>query len=95
MDMIVIPKQFEIFGLTFKVKQPWKVDSGNHWGECDYSKKTIKVLRSLNREQKEITYLHEMTHAILDVLEYNELSSDEEFIERFSKALHQVLKSSK
>ena len=48
-----------------------------------------------NKEQKDITYLHEVVHAILDSLEYNELSSDEDFVERFSKALHQVIKSSR
>lgn len=89
-----IPKRFKIFGLTFKVTQPWKIDKDNSWGECSISKKSIKVKRSLNKEQKEITYLHEVTHAILDSLEYNELSHDEEFVERFSKALHQVLTSS-
>lgn len=91
---IKIPKKFTIFGLTFKVTQPWKIGKGNHWGECSIASKSIKVKRSLNQEQKEITYLHEVTHAILDSLEYNDLSHDEDFVERFSKALHQVLKTS-
>lgn len=92
---MVIPRSFEIFGLTFKVKQPWKVDKDDHWGECSIAKKTIKIKRSLDQPQKEITYLHEVTHAILDCLEYNDLSNDEDFVERFSKAMHQVIKSSK
>jgi hypothetical protein len=93
-NKINIPKTFQIFGLTFKVTQPWKF-KGDHWGECSIAKKSIKVKRSLNQEQKEITYLHEITHAILDCLEYNDLSHDEDFVERFSKALHQVIKTSK
>lgn len=91
---IFIPKRFKIFGLTFKVVQPWKVDSKDNWGECSIAKKTVKVKRSLNQEQKEITYLHELTHTILDCLEYNELSANEDFVERFSKALHQAIKTS-
>lgn len=91
---IKIPKTFKIFGLTFKVTQPHKIDNKDNWGECSISKKSIKVKRSLNQEQKEITYLHELTHAILDCLEYNDLSHNEEFVERFSKALHQALKTS-
>jgi hypothetical protein len=91
---INIPKRFKIFGLTFKVKQPWKVDKDGHWGECLIATKTIKIKRNLNKEQKEIIYLHEVTHAILDCLEYNDLSNDEDFVERFSKALHQVLTTS-
>ena len=88
---MIIPKQFKIFGLTIKVKQPWKVDKDDNWGEASIAKKTIKVKRSLNKEQKEVTYLHELTHIILDSLEYNDLSHDEDFVERFSKALHQAL----
>lgn len=91
---MIIPKRFKIFGLTFKVTQPWKVDKEDNWGECSIAKKSIKVKRSLNQEQKEITYLHELTHTILDCLEYNELSSNEDFVERFSKALHQALTTS-
>lgn len=91
---INIPKTFKLFGLTFKITQPWKVDKEDSWGECSIAKKSLKVKRSLNKEQKEITYLHELTHAILDTLEYNELSHDEDFVERFSKALHQALTTS-
>lgn len=91
---INIPKHFSIFGLNFKVTQPHKVDSKDNWGECSVAKKVIKVKRNLNKEQKEVTYLHELTHAILDCLEYNDLSNDEDFVERFSKALHQALKTS-
>lgn len=93
--MVIIPKTFKIFGLTFKVTQPYKFKNNDRWGECNINTKSIKVLRSLNKEQKEITYLHEITHAILDCLEYNELSHNEDFVERFSKALHQVLTTSK
>lgn len=92
---MIIPKTFQIFGLTFKVTQPWKFKNNDRWGECSIAKKTIKVLRSLNKEQKEVTYLHELTHAILDCLEYNDLSNDEAFVERFSKALQQALTTSK
>ena len=91
---ITIPKTFKIFGLTFKVTQPWRIDKDDNWGECSMNKNSVKVKRSLNKEQKEITYLHEVTHAILDSLEYNELSNNEDFVERFSKALHQVIKTS-
>lgn len=92
---MIIPKQFTIFGLTFKVKQLKKLGKDDHWGDCTISTKMIRLKKDLNQEQKEVTYLHEVTHAILDCLEYTELSGDEDFVERFSKALHQVLKTSK
>jgi len=91
---IIIPKKFKIFGLTYKVTQPVKVDKEDNWGENSISHKRIKIKKGLNKEQKEITYLHELVHTVLDNLEYNELSSNEVFIERFSKALHQILTTS-
>jgi len=91
----MIPKSFEIFGRTYKVTQPYKVDNQGSLGECDSTHNIIKVRRNLKKDLKELTYLHEVTHAILDSLEYHKLSKDEVFVERFSKALQQVLKSSK
>lgn len=91
---IIIPKKFSIFGLTYRVTQPKKVDKDDNWGEHSVVHKRIKVKKDLNQEQKEITYLHELIHTVLDNLEYNELSSNEVFVERFSKALHQILKTS-
>lgn len=86
-----IPKKFKLFGRTFRITHPHKIDKGSSWGSCDYGKASIKILRRLSDEDKEQTYLHEMTHAILDGLEYKELSEDEKFVDLFSKALHQVL----
>ncbi len=94
MDLL-IPKTFEIFGRQYKVLHPHKVDKEGSLGECDSHNNIIKLRRNLPKDLKELTYIHEVTHAVLDSLEYHDLSSDEIFIERFSKALHQVLKSSK
>lgn len=88
---MIIPKSFKLFGRTFKVTQPKQIDGRSSWGSCNYGKAQIKVLKGLSDEDKEQTYLHEITHAILDGLEYNELSDDEKFVDLFSKALHQVL----
>lgn len=90
-----IPKTFQIFGKTITVKQPWKVDREDSRGEWLYEKAVIKLRRSLNIEEKEVVFWHETVHSILDTLEYNDLSNDERFVERFSKALHQVLKTAK
>lgn len=92
---LLIPKTFEIFGRTYKVLHPHKVDKEGSLGECDSHNNIIKLRRNLPKDLKELTYLHEVTHAILDSLEYNKLSKDEVFVERFSKALQQVLNSSK
>ena len=89
--MIVIPKEFRLFGKTWKVTQPYKVYTDNRDGECNYRKATIKLRRTMDKENKEITYIHEILHAVYDALGYPELRDDEELIDRQSKALHQVL----
>jgi hypothetical protein len=90
---MVIPRQFKLFGSTWTVQQPNRVtaDGESVLGHCDSDTAIIQLRRNLKRELKEVTYCHELTHAILYSLEYNKLSNDETFVERFSKALHQVL----
>lgn len=90
-----IPKQFTIFGETYKVKQLVKVHKDGRWGEHEPLGNVIKIKKGLNEEQKMQTYYHELVHAILTNLSYSELNEDEEFVDRFAKALHQVIKTSK
>lgn len=90
-----IPKTFCLFGKTWKVKQLWTVDAEDSRGECDYSHSSISVKRNLEQSEKEVVLIHEILHAALDSLEYEELSNDEVLIERLSKALHQILTTAK
>ncbi len=90
-----VPKEFLLLGRTYKVSQPTKVDSKGSLGDCDSATAMIKVRRNLKKELKEHTYLHEVTHAILDSLGYEKLSMDEKFVDSFSGALYQVLKTAK
>ena len=95
-NAIPIPVSFKLFGETIKIKQLKKVNKGDDWGYWDPSNNTIKLQKAnkdYNQEQVEQTYLHESTHAILDQFGYEHLSHDEQFVERFSKALHQLLKT--
>lgn len=94
MDQI-IPKSFQIFGETYKVKQLIKVHKDDRWGEHEPTGNVIKIKKSLNEDQKEQVYLHEVVHCILTNLSYEELNNDEVFVDRFAKALHQILKTSK
>lgn len=45
--------------------------------------------KELPKDSIEQTLYHEVTHAILDELGYNKLSSDEKFVQGFSLLLHQ------
>ena len=91
----MIPKTFQIFGETYKIKQVLKVNKDGRWGEHDPNGNIIRIKKDLNEEQKEQAYYHEMIHAILTNLSYDKLNTDEEFVDRFAKALHQILKTSK
>lgn len=95
---IPIPHKFQIFGHTYKVRQYKRVNKGKDYGEHDFNTKKIKLERSSeqhNQDKVEETYLHEIVHCILDHLGYDKtLSADEKFVEQFSRALHQILKTS-
>ena len=90
-----IPKSFQIFGETWKVKQLVKVDKKDNLGECDLANNIIKIKKCLNQEQKEQTYLHEVMHCILDNLGHDELCMNEVLVDTIAKALHQIIKTSK
>ncbi len=92
---ISVPREFILLGRTYKVLQPPRVDKEGNLGDCNSDAALIKVRRNLKKELKEHTFLHEMTHAILDSLGYNKLSNDEKFVDSFSGALYQVLKTAK
>lgn len=90
-----IPKQFQIFGETYKIKQLVRVHKDDRWGEHEPTGNIIKIKKTLNQDQKEQAYFHEMIHCILTNLSYNDLNEDEVFVDRVAKALHQILKTSK
>ncbi len=92
---MLIPKQFQLFGKTYKVKQLVKIDKTGSWGEYDSATNTIKLKKDLEPDQKEQTYLHELMHCILDQLNYNTLYFNEKFVDTVANALHQILKTSK
>jgi len=88
---MLTPKKFSLFGETYKVRQVIKVDKKDSWGEMDMHKNIIRIKKSLNIEQKDQTYLHEILHLSLDNLGYEKLSEDEVFVDTLAKALHQIL----
>jgi hypothetical protein len=91
----MIPKEFELFGEKHKVSKVKKIDTHGSEGEWDPNKNRIKLLSTLPQDRMEQRYYHELVHCILDHLQYAELSSDEEFVDIFGKALHQIIKTSK
>lgn len=93
--MVTIPKQFSLFGETYKVKKLVKIDKEDSWGEHDPIKNIIKIKKSLNQEQQEVVFLHEILHAVLSNLGYEKLNEDEVLVDTMAKALHQIFNTSR
>lgn len=60
-------------------------------GQINHMTAEILVDRNLPEKMKTVTLLHEILHAICDLLGYDDLGEDEEKIKGLSTALHQVL----
>ena len=97
----MIPKYFYIFGEKIKVSflKAIKNKEGDAYGVWLETENKIKLAKTvfkkpLEQDQMEQTYFHELTHVILDSIGEPNLSENEIFVDKFSKALYQVLKSS-
>ena len=93
-----IPKSFKLGGHTIKVVnipiKRW--DYGEQvlamWIPNDAR---IEMRGDLTGTHRQQVFLHEAVHAILDNCSYYELSGNEEFVDRVSTMLHQMLTTMK
>lgn len=98
---ITIPKQFNILGHTIKVKMGNPIVNGRIVaGSVDPNNNIIELATTIDgnpigQSMLEHTYLHEITHLILDTMGENELYYNEKFVDLFAGLLHQVLITSK
>ena len=90
-----IPKQFKLFGTTYKVVWDNKrLNDISAYGLSDYSKSEITLstlhgVDELSEDKILDTFYHERTHAILDMMHEVDLSNNENFVDVFSKLLRQ------
>ena len=61
-----------------------------HFGEVDFAQNKIIISKSLNAEQKDATIFHEILHAILTTLGYQNESTNEQFVCSVSNAMYQT-----
>lgn len=58
---------FHVSDETYRVEfVPISVIGGDRIGECNFSKKRIRVLESLPKKELQKTLLHELLHAIVE-----------------------------
>ncbi len=95
---MVIKSEYLIFGQTIKVTYSRTlIKRHNAFGLWDYNKNKIILQQStreypLTKEQIESTFVHEITHACLDLMGEQKLSSNEKFVHAFGNLMHQFIK---
>jgi len=98
-NKIPIPKQFQIFGQTWRVEFDDKLlDDDDSIGQASFRKNLIKIQgnnAAVDRPEthKEKTFLHEVVHVIFDEIGEDDLRSNEKIVDLFANALHQILQS--
>lgn len=94
-------KSFNLFGTKWKIKEVDKITSGedNHevFGQADTSSKIIRLANSVDGsiqegDEKEITRLHELVHAIFFTGQYLSCNDDEPLVEWTARCLFQLKK---
>lgn len=85
-------ERINICGMTYEIEEKEDVftSDGVHFGEVDFTQNKIMISKSLTVEQKEATIFHEILHAILTTLGYQNESTNEQFVCAVSNAMYQT-----
>lgn len=87
-------KSINILGVDFTVEEVECVSKEElRKGEVNYLTGEIKLDKSMPGKMKDQVLMHEILHAIFDMLGYDELSEDEQKVQGIATALHQVFAS--
>lgn len=88
--------QVEILGVNYEIKELDIVDENpNVLGQIIYQKQEIQIKKSLLKDMKNSTIIHEIVHGILFHSGKQELNEKEDLVESLSSSIYQVLKSNK
>ena len=77
-------KKVKLAGATWVVKE---TDDIHELGRCEHNTQTIFINKNQNKQGKELTFIHELVHAILFTM--GEMEHDERFVEGFAQLLYQ------
>jgi len=83
-------KIINILGLLHSIERHEFGFDGNAMGRWDERTSTIHIHSNLGTEETRLTEWHEVTHAVLHAIGEPGLGSNEEFVERLSRALFQI-----
>ena len=86
----------EILGVDYEIKELDIIDENpNVLGQIVYQKQEIQIKKSLLKDMKNSTIIHEIVHGILFHSGKQELNEKEDLVESLSSSIYQVLKSNK
>lgn len=86
----------EILGVNYEIKELDIIDENpNVLGQIVYQKQEIQIKKSLLKDMKNSTMIHEIVHGILFHSGKQELNEKEDLVESLSSSIYQVLKSNK
>lgn len=87
-------RKLNILGVIYMIKE---VDTVNKTeprrGEINYLTNEIRIDKNMPESLKEQVLMHEILHAVFDLLGLDELSEDEEKVQSIATALHHVFSS--
>lgn len=84
-----IPETVSILGVPYRVERGGCEPDED--GYCSPTKRAIGIREGLCREQEEQVFLHELVHAILDRLAYEDEYGNERLVQGLAIGLHQSL----
>ena len=89
---IKIPKTIKVGGLDYHIRMDKEtdveLDARQHYGECATYLKRIRLNSRLDNQQLNVTWYHELVHAVDDV--YLGECLDESVIKQMAHGLHQI-----
>ncbi len=88
-------KEIKIMGIPFKIVEKavvCKGDDGFTRGVINFNNDTIEIDEELSPERKKQVLIHEIIHAIFDLIGDEDLTKDERTVQSLSSALYCVIK---
>ena len=94
---MIIPSEIQLAGITIKTEASGiKVGGKRMIGVADYDLERIVIdLKAAPIDSVNQTYIHEVLHYVLQILGYDEINSDEQFIDSVAHLLYQAIISAK
>lgn len=91
---ITVPKKFDVGGITVDVVD--EVIASKVIGEARYAKQQIAInMQAAPEDTVNQTFVHELTHWILFIMNRKDLCDDEKFVDVFAHLLCQAVKTSR